>query len=88
MKIGVLSDTHRAVTLADQAVKKMGDVDMVLHLGDNYTDAVYLAKKYPNIKFDYVKGNCDFGYGSESEKIIDVGGIKIFMTHGHRYNIQ
>lgn len=88
MRIGVISDTHRAIVLAQKAIEQMGPVDMVLHLGDNFTDAVKLAKIFPNIKFEYVMGNCDFGYGDASEKLLEICGRKVFMTHGHRYNVK
>lgn len=88
MKIGVISDTHRAIALAQKAIEQMGSPDMVLHLGDNFTDAIKLAKLFPNIEFEYVMGNCDFGYGDSSEKLLEISGKKLFMTHGHRYNVK
>ncbi|WP_026486712.1 metallophosphoesterase [Caldanaerobius polysaccharolyticus] len=88
MKIGVISDTHRMLSLAKEAIRQMSPVDLVLHLGDNYTDAIALAKAFPDIKFEYVMGNCDFGYGDNTEKLLNICGKKIFMTHGHRYGVK
>ena len=48
-----------------------------------------LSQLYPNIKFEYVYGNCDIGVGTVSaDKTIEIEGVTIFMTHGHKYSVK
>ncbi len=36
MRIGIISDTHGDTDLAAEAIRQMGDVDLILHAGDTY----------------------------------------------------
>lgn len=87
MKIGVISDSHGSISGAKRAIQKMGNVDLLVHLGDYCRDADRISKE---IKRDiiYVKGNCDFNSNIETDRLIEVGGKKIFLTHGHKYNVK
>ncbi len=89
MKVLVISDTHGYIYNAKKAIDRNPEIEMIIHLGDYYKDAVQLSQLYPNIKFEYVYGNCDFGVGAVSaEKTIEIEGKKIFITHGHRYSVK
>ena len=89
MKVLVMSDTHGYIINAKEAIDKNSDIEMVLHLGDYCRDAAQLSQLYPNIKFEYVYGNCDIGIGAISgEKTIEIEGRRIFMTHGHKYSVK
>ncbi len=85
MKIGVLSDTHGNVIISEKIINKMDFVDLVLHAGDFYRDAEKLAKKLP-IKIKAVVGNCDSPMISPEEELIDAAGLKIYLTHGHKFD--
>ncbi|NTV88955.1 MAG: metallophosphoesterase [Clostridiales bacterium] len=89
MKILVIGDTHGVVWEAEYAIKSNSDVSVVVHLGDNYRDAMRLEEKFPGIRFEYVSGNCD--YASEvvdSEKLLEYLGHRFFITHGHLYSVK
>ncbi len=89
MKVLVLSDTHGYIFNARKVIDGNSEIEMVLHLGDYCRDAVQLSRLYPDIKFEYVYGNCDYGIGDISaEKTIEVEGKRIFMTHGHKYSVK
>lgn len=89
MKVLVMSDTHGYIFNARQAIHRNPDIEMVLHLGDYCRDAVQLSQLYPNLKIEYVYGNCDIGIGKTcAEKTIEIEGKKIFMTHGHKYSVK
>lgn len=89
MKVLVLSDTHGYIINAKAVIDKNLDVDMVIHLGDYCRDAIQLNQMYPNIKFEFVYGNCDIGIESIlPEKTIEIEGKRIFITHGHRYSVK
>ncbi|HEY8422135.1 MAG TPA: metallophosphoesterase [Thermoclostridium sp.] len=88
-KILVMSDTHGDTTLAEKALRMNPDVDIVIHLGDYCKDVDRLQQLYPDIRFEYVYGNCDFMIGNVPvEKLIEVEGQRIFLTHGHRYSVK
>ncbi|WP_432663167.1 metallophosphoesterase [Wukongibacter baidiensis] len=87
MRIGVISDTHGDLVSAESAIKAMGDIDLLLHAGDTYRDAE-LLKEMLDIDVIAVKGNTDFDYEADLEKIISLDGKRIFLTHGHQYNVK
>lgn len=60
---------------------------MVLHGGDYLRDALTIKKAYPDIEFHCVAGNCDVG-APNKEKIIEVCGKVIFLTHGDLYGVK
>lgn len=86
MRIGLISDTHHDRTDIKKCIKSMGQVDHIIHAGDNYVDAKYIEKEF-NQKVTAVKGNTDMGFG-ESEVIIELMGRKILVTHGHKYHVK
>ncbi|QXM06500.1 metallophosphoesterase [Crassaminicella indica] len=86
MKIIVMSDTHGKIQLAEHIINKMEAVDLLIHLGDYYPDALAIAKNM-NIKVVGVKGNCDRAE-VEKEKVLDLGEHKLFLTHGHEYGVK
>ncbi len=89
MKVLVMSDSHGYISNAKIALDRNPEVKMVLHLGDYCRDATQLTQMYPDIKFEYVYGNCDIGIGAiPADRTIDIEGKKIFMTHGHRYSVK
>ncbi|MDD4568879.1 MAG: metallophosphoesterase [Tepidanaerobacteraceae bacterium] len=86
MKIVVFSDTHGLVYLAEKALRNIKDVDMVLHAGDLVSDARYLEMlKY---KVHNVAGNCDSYELALKDKVLDIEGKKVFLTHGHMYRVK
>lgn len=87
MLIGVISDTHRYKWVIEEAVKKMGEVDMIIHLGDNVQDVEEIAKYFKG-KIINVKGNCDFSKSVPVDIIEMIEGKKFLITHGHRYDVK
>lgn len=89
MKILVISDTHGDTNKAEEAIKKNREVDMIIHLGDYFRDAQKLSSMFPDIPIEYIYGNSDFMIENvPAEKLLEVCGKKIFITHGHRYSVK
>ncbi|TZE81713.1 metallophosphoesterase family protein [Calorimonas adulescens] len=88
MRIGIISDTHRLWGRIEEALRTMGKVDMILHLGDNVSDAEDIRNILRDIPVVAVKGNCDSTDNLPEERTLLLEGRKIFMTHGHRYNVK
>ncbi|MGH4052117.1 MAG: metallophosphoesterase [Clostridium sp.] len=87
MRIGVVSDTHRITSSIEQLRGLIKGLDVVIHLGDNVED-VLLMKKFYKGEIINVKGNCDFSVKTPDDRLEEIGGKKIFLTHGHRYNVK
>lgn len=87
MRIGVISDTHMVISSIERLEKEIKGVDILIHLGDNVED-IATIKKYYKGEIINVKGNCDFSEGVPSDRLIEVCGKKIFLTHGHRYGVK
>jgi putative phosphoesterase len=86
VRIGVVSDSHGDLYLLDRAINMMGELDLIIHLGDHYKDIIKVNEKY-NKPIEYVVGNNDYKGTADYEKTISIKGKKIFLTHGHRYGV-
>ena len=65
--------------------------DAIVHLGDFYEDGQVLAAENPHIPVHQVPGNCDRyrNYTGQAEILCyEVGGVRLFMTHGHLHNVK
>ena len=87
MRIGVISDTHRIISSIEQLEGLIKGLDVLIHLGDNVDDISIIQKFYKGAIIN-VKGNCDFCSGTPNDRVEEIGGKKIFLTHGHRYNVK
>ena len=87
MRIVAFSDTHHNISRAERVINNIPGITGVIHCGDVLPDAEELKSDFSNIDFYTVPGNCDLFQG-ESEKLIEIEGKKIFITHGHRYNVK
>ncbi|MCY6369712.1 metallophosphoesterase [Clostridium ganghwense] len=87
MLIGIVSDTHRESTVFERVAKTLEETDLIIHLGDNVQD-VEGIKEYYKKRIINVRGNCDFGVKEPAELVEDVDGIKILITHGHKYDVK
>lgn len=89
MKILVISDTHGDTNKAEEAIKSNKEVSLIIHLGDYFRDAQKLSSLFPSIPMEYIYGNSDFMIDDvPAEKMLEVCGKKIFITHGHRYSVK
>jgi len=89
MKILVISDTHGDINKAEEAIRSNREVDLIIHLGDYFRDAQKLSSIFPDIPVEYIYGNSDFMINDvPAEKMLEVDGKRIFITHGHRYSVK
>lgn len=84
MKILVFSDSHGMVKVM-RSIAEKENPDLILHLGDYETDCV---RAFPDFRVMKVRGNCDHGSMEETERFLDFGNGKIWMTHGHQYHVK
>lgn len=90
MKILVLSDSHHTLGVMQDFVEAVKP-DCILHLGDMYDDGKAIAEEYPGTLFYQVPGNCDmYRCPADARDVLMpvIGGVKFFMTHGHRHHVK
>ena len=89
MKILVFSDSHGKVEPIPYLLDNYkGEVETVVHLGDNVDDLLQLQSDYSDINFVAVAGNCDFGTRAPRERILVFGSKKILLMHGHSHGVK
>lgn len=90
MKLLVLSDSHSSLRFMRRCVEIIKP-DQVIHLGDHYDDGETLRELYPDITLHQVPGNCDrYRCPISAREILcyPVGGVRLYMTHGHRHMVK
>ncbi len=88
LRILVLSDSHKKWGVAERIVKQNGDAKHIFFLGDYLTDIENFEYLFPDRIFYKVAGNCDYLSFEKTTDIVNVGGKKIYMTHGHLHNVK
>ena len=87
MQVLVVSDSHGRVDNMIRAVERV-QPDYVLHLGDCQRDLEKLRREFPGLPMEGVPGNCDRGSYDQPERLIELGGVRILMLHGHTRNVK
>ena len=82
----VISDTHGNIKDLEKMTPLFEENDYVFHVGDGIDDLNKLPERLKE-KFIIVCGNCD-KQTEPSERVVEIEGVKIFMTHGHNYGAK
>ena len=87
MRILVVSDTHGHVYRLEKAIRSQPDIDMMIHLGDGERDieSVSHLLKVPVVA---VCGNCDLYSALPECELLDVGGKRLYITHGYKEKVK
>ena len=88
MRITVLSDSHGSGVTVDRILNRERVSDAFIFLGDVTSDIEDLAFEHSNKKFYIVSGNCDMFSHYPHNDIANIGGFKIFITHGHTFGVK
>lgn len=86
-RIGVVSDSHGNLEQLRQIVALSGEVDLWLHAGDHLRDARWLAG-WCGVPVVAVAGNCDRPSDGKVDEFIELEGMLIWLTHGHRQHVK
>ncbi|MEX1307852.1 MAG: metallophosphoesterase [Eubacteriales bacterium] len=89
MRILVFSDSHGRLAEMRSVVKNEARFDMLLHAGDYGDDLARLVMEEGfKVPFYAVRGNCDYDSECARQEMVEVNGIKIFLTHGNRQGVK
>ena len=87
LKILAISDTHGDISNLRRIIKNGEKYNYLIHLGDVANDVDEIEKIVP-FPCAFVRGNCDFLSFLPDTRLVDYGGVKFFLTHGHRYFVK
>lgn len=89
MRILVISDTHGNLRPL-RALADGGPYDYLLHAGDYLADLAPCADLagVPPERCRGVAGNCDYPVEQPAEAVLELGGARILLAHGHQYGVK
>ena len=86
-RIGVFSDSHGDERSLERLLEQMGRLDAACFLGDIASDAAYLEARLAAMPhhpvFYAVRGNNDFASMLPDSRMAEIGGKRLYLTHGH-----
>ena len=86
MKVCICSDSHgNAVGI--QNMLEIEKPNVLLFLGDGERDFHRVDLPH-GTKYYAVSGNCDFMTMEPPWRLVEIAGVRIFMTHGHYYGVK
>ena len=88
MKFLVVSDSHGRHDLLRKAIGQEAPIDMLIHAGDIEGDLDKILGPGREYAVHAVAGNMDWSGSLESAELFDMGGRKVFLTHGHHYGVS
>jgi len=83
----ILADSHGDTVNILWAVRENPDVDIIVHLGDCYTDINSVRREITK-ELVAIGGNLDRNEVINFEKTLEYDSKKILLTHGHWYNVK
>ena len=87
MKMLVFSDSHGFTATMIEAIYD-NEPDCVVFLGDIHADCNVLSRYFPTMTICEVIGNNDWNHELRTETAAEFGGVKFFITHGHKYGVK
>lgn len=90
MKVLVVSDSHGNYRNLSAILKKNRNVAHIIHAGDFESDLDDMSMYEPAMmdKLTAVAGNCDVNSMRERTKVVELGGVKIFVAHGDMLSVK
>ena len=87
VKILICSDTHRVNDNFYRMLEEVPSVDLIIHCGDAEGTECEM-EAIAGCEFEVVSGNNDFFTILPKERVLDIKGNKILVTHGHYYRVS
>ena len=83
MRILVLSDSHGDFFSMKRAIEAQPTAEVVVFLGDGHYDFEKAKPLLEGKRIYEIQGNNDFHCKYPKNQVIEEGGLKIYITHGH-----
>lgn len=87
MKALIISDTHGKRSCIKQIADIVGDIDMLIHLGDVCGDEEYIYDNF-DCEIHMVAGNNDWDSDLPYDEEFMIGNKYVYITHGHRHHVH
>lgn len=87
MKVLIVSDTHRHNENLFEVIKRVGPIDLLIHLGDA-EGSEDIIEAQAGCRVEMIAGNNDFFSNLDREKEIKIGKYNVLLTHGHFYYVS
>ena len=81
------ADIHGNIFNLMKLIPLIERADLAIFAGDGYSSLEVLPSTVAR-KLVAVKGNCDMFCPLPSQAEAEVNGVKIFVTHGHNYDVK
>ena len=88
MRIVVISDSHGNGSVVDRIIRSQKNAEAIIFLGDVVTDIEDFVYEYTDKRFYIVSGNCDRFSEYRTTEVAKIGGVNIFITHGHTLGVK
>ena len=86
-RVGVFSDSHGDTRALSELLERMGHIDAACFLGDIASDAAYLEMLLGAMAHRpalyAVRGNNDRRAALPDSRVCEIGGKRLYLTHGH-----
>ena len=87
MKILIISDSHRHNENIETVLNAVKPIDFLIHCGDA-EGSEYFIGEMAGCPMEIVTGNNDFFSSLPREREFELQKYKIWLTHGHYYNVS
>ncbi len=88
MRILVVSDSHGDYRSLKKAIGAQPSAEVIVHCGDGANEVESLKIDFPEKQLIAVRGNCDWSSMLPPTEVAQVGGKRLFVTHGHLYQAK
>lgn len=90
LRVAVISDTHANLQNLSAVTRELGPVDWLIHAGDHLADMPAIARTLGTdlLNCRGVLGNCDYPASGPLEDVLELGGVRLLVTHGHGYGVK
>lgn len=88
MRIAVISDSHGHGHIVDRIIRRERTAEAIIFLGDLTSDIEDFTYEYTDKRFFIVSGNCDYFPSYPYSAVANIGGVNIFITHGHTLGVK
>lgn len=87
MKVLIISDSHGIRKTLREVFARVGEIDMLIHLGDVCGDELFIKESF-SCPVHIIAGNNDYSLKLLKEEIIEIADKQILLTHGHKYYVN